>query len=496
MENIHNNDNDGGEQEAQAEQQIAHHHQRQRQRKQERQRKFKKVNTILEKHGKFPVQNRNSIDELVDNFLEQVGNSIHDLLCNNDADADNYRGLDSDRDTEAEVETAIRFFPEVLSRREDRFDEYPIQLLTCLYGAEDYRCNLKAVSFIPIVARLAVEFSMFEENERGGLLVVEHEYNNNILQRLISSCHDIPDIEHNELVDDKYLQVLIHLRKLGLFKKEDIQRYELLIRLCGQKNCFAKKRFHFLSQLDPNALIRTDSDRYLPLHLAAFNPMASIQVFEGVFKAGICFFPKKKGISMLFQKNRPGSIPFVGACDRYGRKYASKSKGRDAVIEVIESTLSNCSDKPDSFVDAFLSAAIDEDVSLDCVYFLLRRDPDMLQKLLQAEGQRVRVKSTGRLGRCIGDIDISCSIGDPSGNGKYPVLLDRTTSADADDDNNDSLFQEIARDEIDFICNKCTSAVADHRCGRCKKVWYCGRECQSKDWKKHKRNCNTSATSS
>ena len=147
-------------------------------------------------------------------------------------------------------------------------------------------------------------------------------------------------------------------------------------------------------------------------------------------------------------------------------------------------------------MDAFLSAAIDEDVSLDCVYFLLRRDPDMLHKLLQAEGQRVRVKSTGRLGRCIGDIDMSCSIGDPSGNGKYPVLLDRTTSADDDDDNNDSLFQEIARDEIDFICNKCTSAVADHRCGRCKKVWYCGRECQSKDWKKHKRNCNTSATSS
>jgi len=79
--NEHDDDGGGGEQEAQAEQHIAQ--QRQRQRKQERQRKFKKVNSILEKHGKFPVQNRNSIDELVDRFLEQVGNSVHDLLCSN-----------------------------------------------------------------------------------------------------------------------------------------------------------------------------------------------------------------------------------------------------------------------------------------------------------------------------------------------------------------------------------------------------------------------------
>jgi hypothetical protein len=49
-----------------------------------------------------------------------LGNDVHELLCNNDAE--NYRGLDSDRDTEAEVETATVyvFFPEVLSRRKNR----------------------------------------------------------------------------------------------------------------------------------------------------------------------------------------------------------------------------------------------------------------------------------------------------------------------------------------------------------------------------------------
>jgi hypothetical protein len=54
------------------------------------------------------------------------------------------------------------------------------------------------------------------------------------------------------------------------------------------------------------------------------------------------------------------------------------------VVEVIELTLSNCTDMLNNFVDTFLSSAIDEGVSLDCVLFLLRRDPDMLQKLLSS----------------------------------------------------------------------------------------------------------------
>jgi hypothetical protein len=37
------------------------------------------------------------------------------MICSNDA-REHCRGLDSERDTEAEVEAIVRFFPEVLSR--------------------------------------------------------------------------------------------------------------------------------------------------------------------------------------------------------------------------------------------------------------------------------------------------------------------------------------------------------------------------------------------
>jgi hypothetical protein len=41
------------------------------------------------------------------------------MICDDSVSADNYCGLDTERDIEEEVETTIRFFPEVLSRRKE-----------------------------------------------------------------------------------------------------------------------------------------------------------------------------------------------------------------------------------------------------------------------------------------------------------------------------------------------------------------------------------------
>ena len=182
-----------------------------------KQRRLLKLISVLEKKAKFSLRTRNKTDVLVENFLQVLGDDIHDMLCDNYIDAGNYSGLDSDRDTEAEVEAIVQLFPEVLTRRkyDDENFQYSIQLLAFACDEDgDRQCNMKAVSFIPLLARLAIEFGLFEE-ERGGLLCED------VLHHLMAIGNtELHNQEHRESVDTKYLQVLIFL---GLLKKEDIQ---------------------------------------------------------------------------------------------------------------------------------------------------------------------------------------------------------------------------------------------------------------------------------
>lgn len=41
-------------------------------------------------------------------------------------------------------------------------------------------------------------------------------------------------------------------------------------------------------------------------------------------------------------------------------------------------------------------------------------------------------------------------------------------------------------------CAYCNKTAATKRCGSCKQVYYCGQPCQSNDWAKHKKSCNSS----
>ena len=125
-----------------------------------------------------------------------------------------------------------------------------------------------------------------------------------------------------------------------------------------------------LVEWDPNALTQTDKFGQLPLNGAI---VGSIQGFKFVFEYGIRYFPKKKGISLLFRKMNSGRTTF---------QYACINLGYEKVMEAVEDTLACHSGTPVNVTEALLSAAIDEEVHLDCVYFLLRREPDLLLKLL------------------------------------------------------------------------------------------------------------------
>ncbi len=39
-------------------------------------------------------------------------------------------------------------------------------------------------------------------------------------------------------------------------------------------------------------------------------------------------------------------------------------------------------------------------------------------------------------------------------------------------------------------CDQCGKANAKSQCSRCKKAYYCGKECQKLAWKDHKKTCN------
>ena len=45
-------------------------------------------------------------------------------------------------------------------------------------------------------------------------------------------------------------------------------------------------------------------------------------------------------------------------------------------------------------------------------------------------------------------------------------------------------------------CNVCDSETNLKRCARCKKVAYCSRNCQKKDWKTHQEKCSGASSSS
>jgi hypothetical protein len=382
--NIDNNDD-----EQQQQQQQAEYEQEQQAAADDDARRRKgrvKLISVLEKNEEFSFRTRNKIDILTERYLQDLENDIFDMLCEIDSDSEEYRGLDSDRDTEQEVETTIRFFPDVLSRQKtivlyDDDEEivhahifYPIQLFSYYFCREGicWRCSVKAVSFIPVLARLVIELGLFEEEERGGLLCQDY-FKNNVIQHLMR-CDDSQigsrdhREEHHEAVDDRYLQVLIELRKIGLLKKEDIQRYNLLVLVCRQSDYFAEKRFRFLVEWDPNSFWHTNKYGRLSLHSATLH--CAMQGLQFVFEYGIRYFPEKKGINLIFQQDIFGDTPFQRACMKHGR---------DKVMEVVEDTLIRYSETPLNISDALITAAIDENVHLDCVYFLLRRKPEVLK---------------------------------------------------------------------------------------------------------------------
>ena len=83
---------------------------------------IRKLLSVLQQREDFPVQQRNKIIELTHEFVNNLGTDIKDMVTDQRTVADGYAGLDSNRDTPKEVETALRHYPETLSERGGQYN--------------------------------------------------------------------------------------------------------------------------------------------------------------------------------------------------------------------------------------------------------------------------------------------------------------------------------------------------------------------------------------
>ena len=337
--------------------------------------------TLLQNRSKLPSRLRNrTMVRFAQQFIANVKEDIYETLTDMRLVEDGYDGFDSERDTKEEVETAIRSCPEVLTRRDEHsIGRLPIQCLTLMHGDNNLLvCNVNAVSFVPLVAKLAIEFNSFEEHERGGLLIPDEDGRggNTVLHDLMYSSDPSFDEEHHERVDTSFLAVLVRLRHDRLFTKNDIQQHQLVHELCKNK-IFANQRFRFLTEIDPASLLQTDENGLLPLHWATY----AIHKFRPVCDAVFRYYPKWKGIQLLHQKETVhAQTPF---------QLASHYFGHTAALTIVDETLARYSETvlPD-IPKALILAASEERIHVECVYFLLKRQPDITISTLQQRYDR------------------------------------------------------------------------------------------------------------
>ena len=261
---------------------------------------IQKLLSVVQQRDDFPVRQRNKIIELAHRFVNNLGADIKGMVTDQRCLDDGYAGLDNNRDTKKEVATALRHYPETLSERGGQYDDlFPIQCITLIVDRANrtLNCNPMAVSFVVLFAKLAIEFNSFGEEERGGLLTTTGAVGDlDILTRLVKSSHKSCDEDYHQLIDTKFLEVLVQLQHSGLFEKEDIQRYRLVHEVCNEPGYFAEKRFHFLTNWDPSSLVQLGDHGELPLHYSHFTQ--TIRQLQVMIDTHFRYFTKEKVICL------------------------------------------------------------------------------------------------------------------------------------------------------------------------------------------------------
>lgn len=302
-------------------------------------------------------------------------------------------GLKDSVNTQQQVEVALRFFPQVLSRRRST-SRCPIFFLCS---------NIRSVSFIPLFARLGSELNAFHPSERGGLVDGRRNVFSQLAWSTVFSKHD--DSQSQKRVDRKFLSILKELRHTNLMIHSDIVEYQLVDILCLLP-CFPKERFLYLVHWNPRALLSKASSGN------TVSPWIKSQFFENsktrslantcmLFDLLLKYYPDELGF--LFDKPLIVDKVYTKRCCRANRfstvrcywkssfQLACQYHGEKKALSIVDALVHQQVQKDPDYIRKVLYRAVSRSSSSFCergalvtnvdqIFFLIQRDPTVFHQ--------------------------------------------------------------------------------------------------------------------
>ena len=285
-------------------------------------------------------------EELMESLLPYAANFLgHELVYYHNSNYPEYEDM---------VRNIIHVFPKVLKDKDDDRN-LPIH-----YAAR----KDNAVTVVPILAEEGTRLSLFDEKERGGLLV-QDGLGFNVFEQLCRRGGNGPPC------DEYCMYVFERLQKSGLFINEDVRDHDLMYH-CLQtiKATDWKGLFDFLIKCDEDGLRMWRSEDDLPLLMnATFS--------EEDFKCAMYLAFRLNEFELVFERDPSGSTAFSMACENIGFDQACSIVVEEGKAWHGEEWISNI-DKVKNTYPFMVAATSGNKEELSLVYHLLWSEPTVL----------------------------------------------------------------------------------------------------------------------
>ena len=185
------------------------------------------------------------------------------------------------------------------------------------------RGHIESIPYIPLLAKEGVKHKVGGDGARGGLLlgILDDRFHRNVLQILTThASKEVPPRE--EEFDKAMLNAMKELREAKLLRKEDIDEYSLLYWAC-RNGC--QLRVEFLLDWVPAGLKLHRHEKKTIIHAIIRTENLPIKHFAMFFENALKRHPNDLGL--LFQKNDRGKTACEQAFRRYGKEATFKIIG-------------------------------------------------------------------------------------------------------------------------------------------------------------------------